>query len=1048
MPTVGEIVYKVMGDNSDLKKSIGDVSGMIGSAAAAAGKLVGYLTSGAATAFSALSKQAVSLYADYEQLSGGAELMFGEAYDFIAEKAKTAFKDVQMSQNDYLQQVNGFAVGLKTALGGDEMGAAELADRIVKAEADIVAATGNTAEAVQNAFNGIMKSNFTMLDNLQLGITPTKEGFAELIDTVNEWNAANGNATHYVLDNLADCQSALLDYIEIQGMSGYAQAEAAETLSGSMASLQAAWDNLLTSMADPTQDLNELVQNVVDSLVNVSGNLMPVIQNLMPQMARAVNELVGQILPMIPSTINAMLPEVLSGANELIKALLDALGEIGTTAIPIITENIGTIIQTIITSLGENAPAVLATALDLVTVFAEELLSAENITMLMNMCIEIIHVLADGLNRNLPLLVPTVVQAALTIAETLIDNIDTVIDAAEKIIIGLADGLIEALPRLAEKTPAILIKLNSALISAIPEVIEFAVEFCMRLADSLISYDWSSVGAQMYDNVNKALTDALHGESGYSDRMAKEEEGRINKYSALSEKALTRMISANSRKMQEYNRVIAEAAEKGFYEYEAMPDWMRMEYDHSEFDSISEFLEKRSAETEQLAGDLVAARDRIKEAAAEIDESTSLPFTMRGAEEAEQRAKAHFASLEDTTVQSTKSMSEQLDELDALFAVHQVSEADYWARRKAILEANRDDSDPEWWKLYDKVTDHYEKLAKTEAQAAKAAERERENSIKESVQNKFRDLETEQITKEYDDQWLVDQEKAFIETLDHNSEAYKDYSLTILKQQKKIDDEAAKEAERAAEEQQKAIEKAYSGLKSQYSKIISERDKISGKAFDLSSVFGSEEVTDKRTGAKKKNLSVNSLDKKISAQRKLINQIRQMQANGVSNDLINELLNCDPEEAVMYAAKLLNSPNALKNLDNQIAELKSLSDETGNTVMKDKFGKLGKDAGELFGESFKASLKENAFAAFEEVFSDDYIINAQANVSASSANVGRASAINNTSAAAQGTSSAATAQNRAQSGADGVYKVVDINGTYVAKVVNSENKKTQIQSGG
>ena len=141
-----------------------------------------------AAAVGKITQSAATNYAEYEQLIGGTELMFGDAYDFVTEKAENAYKTVQMSQNEYLTQVNGFATGLKTALGGNEQAAAELADRIIQAEADIVAATGNTHEAVQNAFNGIMRSNFTMLDNLQLGITPTKEGFEELINQVNAWN--------------------------------------------------------------------------------------------------------------------------------------------------------------------------------------------------------------------------------------------------------------------------------------------------------------------------------------------------------------------------------------------------------------------------------------------------------------------------------------------------------------------------------------------------------------------------------------------------------------------------------------------------------------------------------------------------------------------------------------------------------------------------------------------------------------------------------------------------------------------------------------------
>lgn len=242
-----------------------------------------------------IGKSAFNSYADYEQLVGGAELMFGDAYDFIAQKAKKAYSTVQMSQNDYLKQVNGFATGLKTALGGNVQAAAELADRIITAEADVVAATGNTQESVQNAFNGIMKSNYTMLDNLQLGITPTKEGFQQLINTVNEWNAANGKATDYTIDNLADCQSALVDYIEMQGLAGYAANEAADTIQGSTASMKAAWENLATGMADDNANMEELVQDFVDSVFTAGKNIVPRVEQIVTGVGTATVEAVSYL---------------------------------------------------------------------------------------------------------------------------------------------------------------------------------------------------------------------------------------------------------------------------------------------------------------------------------------------------------------------------------------------------------------------------------------------------------------------------------------------------------------------------------------------------------------------------------------------------------------------------------------------------------------------------------------------------------------------------------------------------------------------------------
>lgn len=246
------------------------------------------------TAAVGVAKSSIDAYAEYEQLVGGAQLMFGDAYGYVAEKSANAYKTVQMSQNDYLRQMNGFATGLKTALGGDEQAAAELADRILQAEADVVAATGNTQEAVQNAFNGIMKNNFTMLDNLQLGITPTKEGFQELIASVNDWNAANGKSTKYTIGNLADMQSALVDYIEMQGLAGYASKEASQTISGSVAAMKGSWQNLMVGMSDDSQSIDVLVDNFADSVETVADNIFPVVERLVPRMGEAFTGLLSK----------------------------------------------------------------------------------------------------------------------------------------------------------------------------------------------------------------------------------------------------------------------------------------------------------------------------------------------------------------------------------------------------------------------------------------------------------------------------------------------------------------------------------------------------------------------------------------------------------------------------------------------------------------------------------------------------------------------------------------------------------------------------------
>ena len=195
-----ELFVKI-GAKDEASGTISKITSGLGKGLATAAKIGTAAVGAAAAGITALTTAAVNNYAEYEQLVGGAQLMFGNAYETVAKNAQDAYKTVQMSQNEYLQQVNGFATGLKTALGGNEQAAAELAHNIVQAEADIIAATGNSAENVQNAFNGIMKSNFTMLDNLQIGITPTKEGFQEVINKMREVGVE-----HYLVeqDNAAD----------------------------------------------------------------------------------------------------------------------------------------------------------------------------------------------------------------------------------------------------------------------------------------------------------------------------------------------------------------------------------------------------------------------------------------------------------------------------------------------------------------------------------------------------------------------------------------------------------------------------------------------------------------------------------------------------------------------------------------------------------------------------------------------------------------------------------------------------------------------------
>ena len=312
---------RAIGETTGLASALGNGSGKIGNAAVTVGGYIGKGLAVGSVAMGKLVKDSVTAYSKYEQVAGGAMLMFGDAYDYIKDKASKAYKDVQISQTEYLEQVNGFAVGLKKSLGGNAQAAAELADRIVTAEADIVAATGATRESVENAFNGIMKNNFSMLDNLNLGITPTKKGFQDLIKQVNKWNKENGKATKYNINNIADCQKALLDYIEMQGLSGYASMEASETISGSLASMKSSWSDLLVGVAGGSGDLDKLISNFASSV----GLAFKNVAKILPSISSGISQVISEIAPMLPAMLQDLLPGIISGAISLLAGLASAL---------------------------------------------------------------------------------------------------------------------------------------------------------------------------------------------------------------------------------------------------------------------------------------------------------------------------------------------------------------------------------------------------------------------------------------------------------------------------------------------------------------------------------------------------------------------------------------------------------------------------------------------------------------------------------------------------------------------------------------------------
>ena len=265
-------------------------------------------------------KQAIEAYADYEQLVGGVETLFKESADTVQQYAANAYQTAGLSANEYMTTVTSFSASLLQSLGGDTAEAARMADMAITDMADNANKMGTDMEAVQNAYRGFSRGNFTMLDNLALGFAGTKEGMQELLDSAQQISGVE-----YDISSYSDIVEAIHVVQTEMGITGTTAEEASSTLQGSLSQMQAAWENLTTGLADPNADIGALIGNMVDSAKTFLANLIPIIAQTLEGIAQGVAELAPVLADELPGLFESTLPVLIESGMTAIKALAEGI---------------------------------------------------------------------------------------------------------------------------------------------------------------------------------------------------------------------------------------------------------------------------------------------------------------------------------------------------------------------------------------------------------------------------------------------------------------------------------------------------------------------------------------------------------------------------------------------------------------------------------------------------------------------------------------------------------------------------------------------------
>lgn len=318
----------------------------------------------------------------------------------VFDNAAQAYKTVGLSANDYMEQTTSFAASLLSSVSKDTNAAAQLANMAMVDMADNANKMGTDMQDIQNAYQGFAKQNYTMLDNLKLGYGGTQAEMQRLLT-----DAEKISGVHYDLGNLADMYSAIHVIQQDMDITGTTEREAATTLTGSFASMSAAFQNVLgnwSTGADLTAPLQALTDTARTYLV---GNLLPMI---------------GNVLQGIPQVIYGLVPEVVQTGTELLGSLAQGFTQ--------------------------GIPDFLANALPQLLSFTENL--RENAGEFVNAGLDMITQLANGLIAGLPDLIAYVPDIIINICGIINDNLPKLLAEGVSLVVQLGVGIVKAVPDL------------------------------------------------------------------------------------------------------------------------------------------------------------------------------------------------------------------------------------------------------------------------------------------------------------------------------------------------------------------------------------------------------------------------------------------------------------------------------------------------------------------------------------------------------------------------------------------------------------------------
>lgn len=363
----------------------------------------------------------------------------------------------------------------------------------------------------------------------------------------------------YDINNLSDVYNAIHAVQENLDITGTTAKESASTWSGSLASVKAAYKNLMANLM-LGNDLGPSLQALSTTVTTFfAGNFLPAVINILKGLPGAIITMITTLVPQLLSLGASIVTNLGSGITQSLPDTLQKGSTTMQTFIDGIISGIPNLIQGAITCIGQflvtvtsQLPSIIAMGGNLLLRFVNGILSSipslitsasTSITNFLNTVYskmpsilqaggDVLARLVNGILQRIPSIIqsastavtnfigmisqrmPAILQAGaqilLKLVNGIVNNFPQIVSSAVQAIIRFVATIGQNLPQILEAGISIIGKLAAGLVQATPDLIGKIPDIIRQIRDTFSQTDWGSIGMNIIRGIANGLANAGH----------------------------------------------------------------------------------------------------------------------------------------------------------------------------------------------------------------------------------------------------------------------------------------------------------------------------------------------------------------------------------------------------------------------------------------------------------------------------------------------------------------------------------------------------------